>query len=89
MKILDLYIGKILFSHVLVTVVVLLGLFTFVSFLDELGDFYKGIGKIGGTGWLGRERARGFRAQRRRRGSEKGGRRERGGARGVRWAAAT
>ena len=42
MKILDLYIGKILFSHVLVTVVVLLGLFTFVSFLDELGDLDRG-----------------------------------------------
>ena len=36
------YIGRILISHVLVTVVVLLGLFTFVSFLDELGDLDRG-----------------------------------------------
>ena len=42
MKILDMYIGRILISHVLVTVVVLLGLFTFVSFLDELGDLDRG-----------------------------------------------
>ncbi len=42
MRILDLYIGKILLSHILVTIVVLLGLFTFVSFLDELGDLDRG-----------------------------------------------
>ena len=42
MKILDLYIGKILVSHVLVTVMVLLGLFTFVDFVGELSDLDKG-----------------------------------------------
>ncbi|NND81460.1 MAG: LPS export ABC transporter permease LptG [Gammaproteobacteria bacterium] len=42
MRILDLYIGKILLRHILVTIVVLLGLFTFVSFIDELGDLDKG-----------------------------------------------
>lgn len=42
MRILDLYIGKILVSHVLVTVMVLLGLFTFVDFVGELGDIDKG-----------------------------------------------
>lgn len=42
MKILDVYIGKILVSYVLVTVMVLLGLFTFVDFVEELGDLDKG-----------------------------------------------
>lgn len=42
MRILDLYIGRILVSHVLVTVMVLLGLFTFVDFVGELGDLDKG-----------------------------------------------
>lgn len=42
MKILDIYIGKILLSHILVTIVVLLGLFVFVTFIDELGDLDKG-----------------------------------------------
>ncbi len=42
MRILDIYIGKILVGHIMVTVVVLLGLFTFVSFLDELGDLDRG-----------------------------------------------
>ncbi len=41
MRILDLYIGKILVRHVVVTIMVLLGLFTFVSFVDELGDLDK------------------------------------------------
>ena len=38
MLILDIYIGKTLLRHILVTIVVLLGLFTFVSFIDELSD---------------------------------------------------
>lgn len=42
MKILDLYIGKILLRHIMVTIVVLLGLFVFVTFIDELGDLDKG-----------------------------------------------
>ncbi len=42
MRILDLYIGKILVRHIMVTIVVLLGLFTFVSFIDELGDLDRG-----------------------------------------------
>lgn len=42
MRLLDLYIGKILLRHILVTVVVLLGLFVFVTFIDELGDLDKG-----------------------------------------------
>ena len=42
MKILNRYIGKILLSHIMVTIVVLLGLFVFVSFIDELGDLDKG-----------------------------------------------
>ena len=42
MKILDVYIGKTLFRYIMVTIVVLLGLFTFVSFIDELGDLDKG-----------------------------------------------
>ena len=42
MRILDFYIGKILLSHIMVTIMVLLGLFTFVTFIDELGDLDKG-----------------------------------------------
>ena len=42
MRILDIYIAKILLRHIMVTIVVLLGLFTFVSFIDELGDLDKG-----------------------------------------------
>ncbi|MEO0369459.1 MAG: LPS export ABC transporter permease LptG [Pseudomonadota bacterium] len=42
MRILDWYIGKLLIRHIIVTIVVLLGLFTFVSFLDELGDLDRG-----------------------------------------------
>lgn len=42
MKILDIYIGKILLRHILVTIVVLLGLFMFVTFVEELGDLDKG-----------------------------------------------
>ena len=42
MRILDLYIGKILLRYISVTVLVLLGLFMFVSFIDELGDLDKG-----------------------------------------------
>lgn len=42
MRILDLYIGRVVIRHVLVTVMVLLGLFTFVSFVDELRDLEKG-----------------------------------------------
>lgn len=42
MRILDRYIGKILIRHIFVTVMVLLGLFTFVSFVDELGDLDRG-----------------------------------------------
>ena len=42
MRILDLYIGKILLRYISVTILVLLGLFVFVSFVDELGDLDKG-----------------------------------------------
>jgi len=42
MKILDIYIGKIVFRHIVVTVLVLLGLFTFVTFIDELGELKEG-----------------------------------------------
>ncbi len=42
MRILDFYIGKILLRHIMVTIVVLLGLFTFVTFIDELGDLDRG-----------------------------------------------
>lgn len=42
MRILDRYIGKILIRYIVVTIVVLLGLFTFVTFIDELGDLDKG-----------------------------------------------
>ncbi len=42
MRILDRYIGNILLRHIIVTVMVLLGLFTFVTFVEELGDLDKG-----------------------------------------------
>jgi len=42
MRILDIYIGKILLRHILVTIVVLLGLFVFVTFIDELGSLDRG-----------------------------------------------
>jgi len=42
MKILDVYIGKVVAWHILVTVLVLLGLFTFVTFIDELGEIKEG-----------------------------------------------
>lgn len=42
MRILDLYIGKVLVRHIVVTIMVLLGLFTFVTFVEELGDLDKG-----------------------------------------------
>ena len=42
MRILDMYIGKILLRHIMVTIIVLLGLFTFVSFIDELSDLDRG-----------------------------------------------
>lgn len=42
MRILDLYIGKILLNHILLTIVVLLGLFMFVEFIDELGKLNTG-----------------------------------------------
>ncbi len=42
MRILDFYIGKTLLRHILVTIVVLVGLFAFVSFIDELGDLDRG-----------------------------------------------
>ncbi len=42
MRILDLYIGKTILSHIMVTVMVLLGLFTFVTFIDELGNLDRG-----------------------------------------------
>lgn len=42
MRILDLYIGKTLLRSILVTVVVLLGLFVFIEFVDELGNLNKG-----------------------------------------------
>ena len=42
MRILDRYIGKVLLRHIMVTVMVLLSLFTFVSFIDELSDLDRG-----------------------------------------------
>ena len=42
MRILDIYIGRTLLRHIMVTVIVLLGLFTFVSFIDELSDLDRG-----------------------------------------------
>ena len=42
MRILDRYIAKTLLGHIVVTIVVLLGLFAFVSFIDELGDLDRG-----------------------------------------------
>lgn len=42
MRILDNYIAKILLRHIMVTIVVLLGLFTFVTFIDQLGDLDRG-----------------------------------------------
>lgn len=42
MRILDLYIGKILLRHIMVTIIVLVGLFTFVSFVEELTDLDRG-----------------------------------------------
>jgi lipopolysaccharide export system permease protein len=42
MRIIDRYIGKILLRHIVVTIVVLLGLFTFVSFIEELSDLDRG-----------------------------------------------
>ena len=42
MRILDRYIGKILVRHIVVTIMVLVGLFTFVSFIDELTDLDRG-----------------------------------------------
>jgi len=41
-KILDLYIGGIVVRHIIATVIVLLGLFTFLSFINELGDLKEG-----------------------------------------------
>ena len=46
MKILDIYLGKIIGRYVLMTVLVLLGLFTFVTFIDELGGIKKGVYEI-------------------------------------------
>lgn len=42
MKILDLYIGGFLIRHILMTILVLLGLFTFFSFINELSDLKEG-----------------------------------------------
>lgn len=42
MRILDFYIGRILLNHIAVVIVVLLGLFTFVTFIDELGSMDRG-----------------------------------------------
>ncbi len=42
MRILDLYIGRIIVYYTLIVFAVLLGLFTFVSFLDELGELGRG-----------------------------------------------
>jgi lipopolysaccharide export system permease protein len=42
MRILDRYIGTVLLRHIMVTIMVLLSLFTFVSFIDELSDLDRG-----------------------------------------------
>ena len=45
MRTLDLYIGRIVLYHTSVVVAVLLGLFTFMTFIDQLGDL--GTGRYG------------------------------------------
>lgn len=47
MRILDLYIGKIILTQTLLAMGVLLGLFTFVNFIDQLAD----LGEAGYTLW--------------------------------------
>ena len=42
MSILDRYLGGIILQYTLITMLVLLGLFTFVNFLEQLGDLGKG-----------------------------------------------
>ena len=42
MRILDFYIGRTLLNHIAIVIVVLLGLFTFVTFIDELGSMDHG-----------------------------------------------
>lgn len=42
MRILNIYIAKILLNHIAVTVLVLLGLFLFIAFIDELGELNRG-----------------------------------------------
>lgn len=42
MPILDRYLGRIILQYTLIAMVVLLGLFTFVNFLEQLGDLGKG-----------------------------------------------
>ena len=42
MPILDRYLGRIILQYTLITMLVLLGLFTFVNFLEQLGDLGKG-----------------------------------------------
>ena len=42
MKILDRYLGRIILQYTLISMLILLGLFTFVSFLDQLGNLGKG-----------------------------------------------
>ncbi len=42
MKILDLYIGRYLIRYITVTIMVLLGLFTFATFIDEVGNIKEG-----------------------------------------------
>lgn len=42
MPILDRYLGRIILQYTMITLLVLLGLFTFVNFLEQLGDLGKG-----------------------------------------------
>jgi lipopolysaccharide export system permease protein len=42
MKILDRYIGRIILQYTMITMLVLLGLFTFVNFIDQLTDIGQG-----------------------------------------------
>jgi len=42
MKILDCYLGKIILQYSIITMLILLGLFTFINFLDQLSSIGKG-----------------------------------------------
>ena len=47
MKILDRYLGRVILQYTLISMLVLLGLFTFVTFLDQLSNLGKGSFSLG------------------------------------------